>query len=127
MGLTDTMTLHEDEVLSATYYERLPENPRDNGVPFHYDIVDESDRAYAKLLDNLKTERTVLTIKTDDKVDVKIGGYISTQDGMFWQVSGVITRYVNEHTKQALRMLKETVQTAKIIRLLDCDNPWELR
>lgn len=127
MGLTDVMTIHDEEVMTGTYYARLPSNPRDLGEEFHYDIVDESDKAYSRILDNLKGERTVLTIKTDDKIDVKVTGYVATQDGLFWQVTGVITRIVHPDTKQALRLLKETVQTAKIIRLIDCDNPYELK
>ena len=127
MGLTDVMTIHDEEVMTGTYYARLPSNPRDLGEEFHYDIVDESDKAYSRILDNLKGERTVLTIKTDDKIDVKVTGYVATQDGLFWQVTGIVTRIVHPDTKQALRLLKETVQTAKIIRLIDYDNPYELK
>ena len=51
MGVTDEMKLHFEEVLTGTYYEKYPELPRDKGVRFGYDIINESDRQYAKLLD----------------------------------------------------------------------------
>lgn len=127
MGLTDVLKLHFEERLSATYYPRMPENPRDNSESFHYDIVNESDRQYAKLLNNIQTEATVMTIKTDDKIDFKTTGYIATQDGLFWQIQGVIKNLKHENTKEALRFLKETVQTSYIIRLVEVDNPWELK
>lgn len=127
MGLTDVMTLHEEEVLTGTFYSRIPETPQDVGEKFHYDIVDESDKSYSRLLDNIKDDRAILTIKTDDKIDFNTTGYVVTQDGLFWQITGVLTKVINNTTKEALRMLKETVQTAKFIRLLNYDNPWELK
>ena len=70
MGLSDEMKLHYEEVLQGTYYSVYPELPRDKGVGFHYDIIDESDRQYAKLLDNIKGERTVITISTLRQRDI---------------------------------------------------------
>ena len=99
MGLTDCMKLHYEEVLQGTYYEKYPELPKDSGIGFHYDIVNESDSSYAKLLDNIKTESTILTIKSDDDIEFKTTGYIATQDGMFWQIQGVLTKYKQENTK----------------------------
>ena len=127
MGLTDVLKLHFEERLSATYYPSIPETPQTVNELFHYDIVNESDRQYAKLLDNIKTEATIMTIKTDDKVEFKTTGYIATQDGLFWQIQGVIKNLKHENTQEALRFLKETVQTSYIIRLVEVDNPWELK
>ena len=119
MGLSDEMKLHYEEVLQGTYYSVYPELPRDKGVGFHYDIIDESDRQYAKLLDNIKGERTVITIKTDDDIDLKTTGYIATQDGGFWQIMGVVKYIKHQNTKEALRFLKTTIQTSRIMRLIE--------
>lgn len=127
MGVTDEMKLHFEEVLTATYYEKYPELPRDKGVRFGYDIVDESDRQYAKLLDNIKGERTVITIKTDDDIDFKTTGYIATQDGGFWQIMGVVKYIKHQNTKEALRFLKTTIQTSRIMRLIEVENPMQLK
>ena len=127
MGVTDEMKLHFEEVLTGSYYEKYPKLPRDKGVRFGYDIVDESDREYAKLVDNIKGERVVMTIKTDDNIDFKITGYITTQDGLFWQITGVIKRVKHENTKEALRFLKTTIQTSYLIRLINAENPMEIK
>lgn len=127
MGLTDVLKLHYEERLEGTYYPRMPENPRDKNETFYYDIVNESDKSYAKLLNNIQTEATLLTIKTNDKIDFKTTGYVATQDGLFWQISGVIKNLKHDNTLEALRVLKETVQTSYIIRLIEVDNPWGLK
>ena len=127
MGLTDEMNLHYEEVLQGTYYSTYPELPKDKGVIFNYDIIDESDREYAKLLDNIKGERTVMTIKSTDEIEFKTTGYIATQDGGFWQVMGVIKHVKHEDTKEALRFLKTTIQTSRIMRLIEVENPMELK
>lgn len=127
MGVTDEMKLHFEEVLTGTYYEKYPELPRDKGVRFGYDIIDESDRQYAKLLDNIKGERTVITIKTDDDIDFKTTSYIATQDGCFWQIMSVVKYIKHQNTKEALRFLKTTIQTSRIMRLIEVENPMQLK
>lgn len=127
MGLTDVMTLHYEEVLTGTWYEKKPRQPKDKGVSFHYDIIDEKDSSYATLLNNIQTEETVQTIKTDDKIDIKVNSFIATQDGLLWQVAGVIKRLKSEGTEQALRLMKETIQTTRIIRLIQVENTMGLK
>ncbi len=127
MDFLDAMTIMDAEVLTGTYYAKQPKTPSDNGITFDYDIVDESDRSYARMLDNIRTERGVQTISTDDKVPFKIKGYVVTQDGTFWQIAGIIKRVKHEDNKEALRLIKETIQTRYIIRLIEHENPWELK
>lgn len=127
MGLTDTMAIQTDEVLTGTYYERKPILPRDSGLPFKYDIIDESDKSYATLLNNLQSEMMVQTIKTKDKIEFKIKSFIVTQDGILWQISGIIKKLKHENTRQALRITRETVQTTRIIRLIAVENPMDLQ
>ena len=116
-----------DEVLKGTYYSKLPKTPNDNGVEFRYDIVDESDRSYSKILDNLRAEQALQTIKTNDVCDFKIKGYIATQEGDFWQITGIIKRLVLKESKHALRLMKETASTEYVIRLIGVENPWGLK
>lgn len=126
MGLSDTFTLHYEEVLTGVYWDVLPKTPNISGTSFQYDIVNDFERNYAKLLDNLQADSTVMTIKTDDDITFKVKGYIKTQDGLFWQVSSFIKGYVNENTKYALRLVKESIQTTKIVRLIQIENPYDL-
>lgn len=123
----DFLAISDEEVFEGTYYKRKPLTPTERGEPFRYDIVNDSDRAYAKLLDNMKTERTMLTIKTNDNCGFKIKGYIATQDGELWQINSFIKKLNKPENKQALRIIKETIETEWIIRLIQVDNPWGLK
>ncbi|MBO7214004.1 MAG: hypothetical protein J6V66_00755 [Clostridia bacterium] len=127
MDFLDSMKIMDEEVLTGTYFEQIPETPKDKGVFFEYDIVDESDKSYARLLNNIQTEETFQTIKTDDSIDFKVKGYVVTQDGLLWQIAGIIKRLKHDGNKEALRIIKETIQTSRIIRLTQVENPWELR
>ena len=127
MDFLDLLTIKDEEVLTGTYYKRRPKTTADEGISFSYDIVDESDRNYSKLLDNLKTEQVMQTIKTNDLCGFKTKGYVVTQDGRFWTITGIITRLVKRENKQALRVLKQTIETEYVIRLLQVDNPMELK
>lgn len=125
--LLSLLTIKYDEVLTGTYYNVIPKSVEDSGISFQYDIVDESDKAYSGVLDTIKTNQTVCTIKTNDMCGFKVNGYIATQDGKLWQISGIIERIINERTKQALRLLKRTSETVYLIRLLEVPNPWGLK
>lgn len=127
MDFLDFLTIKDEEVLSGNYYEEYPMLPSDTYEPFQYDIVEETDRTYAKLLDAIKEERTVCTIKTNDNCGFKINGYIATQDGLFWQITGIVKRLIKEDNKQALRILKQSIETEYIIRLIGVDNPKGLK
>lgn len=127
MDFLDLLTIKDEEVLTGTYYNRRPKTTADVGISFSYDIVDESDRNYSKLLDNLQTEQVMQTIKTNDLCGFKTKGYVVTQDGRFWTITGIIKRLVKHENKQALRVLRQTIETEYIIRLLQVDNPMELK
>lgn len=127
MDFLDLLTIKDEEVLTGTYYNRRPKTTADVGISFSYDIVDESDRNYSKLLDNLQTEQVMQTIKTNDLCGFKTKGYVVTQDGRFWTITGIIERLVKRENKQALRVLRQTIETEYVIRLLQVDNPMELK
>ena len=127
MDYLDFLAVSDEEVLTGTYYNRRPKTIDDSGQPFQYDIVNESDSSYAKVLDAIETVREIMTITTNDDCGFKIKGYISTQDGSFWQITGIVKKLVKQENKQALRWLKKTIDTEYIIRLLQVDNPWGLK
>lgn len=127
MDFLDFLTVKDEEVLTGTYYKRRPTTTDDGGVTFNYDVVDESDRAYSALLNTLQTEQAMQTIKTNDLCGFKIKGYVVTQDGVLWQITSILKKIVKPENKQALRILKQTIETEYIIRLLAVDNPMELQ
>lgn len=123
----DFLHIQDEEVLSGTYYARLPITSQDAGEPFQYDIVDDNDKTYSLLLNNIQTEQSIQTIKTSDASGFKVKGYVVTQDGALWQITGIIKKLSNPDNKQALRILTETVESEYIIRLLQVDNPMGLK
>lgn len=126
MDALDFFHSQREEVLTGTYYPVRPKTDAQHGTEFSYDVVNESDRSYSMLIEALKTDRTVCTIKSSDKINFQIKGYVRTQDGIFWQISGFVKKLISQR-KQALRILKETVDTEYIIRLIEADNPMGLK
>lgn len=126
MDFLDFITVSDEEVLQGTYYSKRPKTPTVKGVGFSYDIIDPNDKTYSKLLDNIKTDRATLTIKSNDSCGFAIGGYIATQDGDFWQIQGISKKH-NDENKYSLRILKNAVCTEYVLRLIIVENPMELK
>jgi hypothetical protein len=127
MDFLDFLTIKDEEVLTGTYYNRRPKTIEDVGISFQYDIVDEKDETYSKLLDAIETTKALQTIKTNDLCGFKVKSYVITQTGELWQITGIVKRVVKPENKQALRVLKTTVETEYVIRLIEVENPWGLK
>lgn len=127
MDFLDLLTVKDEEVLTGTYYARRPITPQDQGIRFAYDIVDPNDRSYHNILNTLNTTMSIQTIKTNDLCGFQVKGYVTLQDGGLWQISGIIKHAVKDGAKQALRLLKQTIETEYVIRLIEVDNPWGLK
>ena len=134
MSLLDILHDRHEEVLEGTFYADIPK--LENGqwqttstipIYFTYEIVNESDKAYANLINNLEDPATMQTIKTNDKIPAKIGSYIVTQDGKLWTITGFITKVYTDKTKQTMRYMRQAVDEEKIIRLTLQDNPWDVQ
>ena len=125
--LLNFLRVEDEEVLSGTYYKRLPESPIDNGVSFEYDIVNEKDKRYSTIIGNIRADGATCTIKTNDNCGFKINGYIATQDGSFWQIAGVGKHLVKPDSKQVLRLFRESAETEYVISFIEVENPWELK
>jgi hypothetical protein len=126
-GILPFLVVKDEEVLTATYYNRIPETPQDVGDEFQYDIVNEKDKTYSTILNGLQTDRATCSIVTDDDCGFKINGYVATQEGSFWQITNIVKRLVRKENKQALRFMKETAETEYLLGLVEVDNPWELK
>lgn len=126
-GILNFFSIKDEEVLTGTYYNRMPETTQDYGIEFQYDIVDENNKAYSTILNNLKSDKGTSAIKTNDMCGFKIDGYVATQDGSFWQITEIVKHLVRPNTKQALRLMKQTAETEYVLRLIEVDNPWELK
>ena len=127
MDFLDLLAVSDDEVLSGTYYNRRPKTTEDVGVDFKYDIVDEKNESYSKVLDAIETVKSIQTIKTNDECGFKIKGYVVTQTGEMWQITSIVKRLIKPENKQALRVLKKTIETEYVLRLIEVENPWGLK
>ena len=127
MDLLDILRLKDTEYLTGTYYARQPFTPEDDGIAFTYEMVDPKSKTYAKLINNLEEPSSVTAIRTDDDCGFEINGYVATQGGDLWIVQEVLKNVQNDNTKEALRLLTETVQTEYVIRLLKVENPWGIQ
>ncbi len=123
----DLLAPKGEEVLHGTYYDRRPITPQTSGVRFAYDIIDEPRSSYTNLLGTLNTTISYQTIKTNDLCGFKIKGYCVTQDGGLWQIQEIVKRLVSKKTKQALRIMNNTIDTEYVLRMTEVDNPWELK
>lgn len=123
----DFLQIKDEEVLTGTYYDRIPLTSNDVGLHFQYDVVNESDKSYTTLLNTIETEQSLQTIKTNSSCGFKVMGYVVTQDGLLWQITGIIKKLVKQENKQALRILKESIETEYLIRLSEVANPMELK
>lgn len=123
----DLLHKKAEEVLQGTYYERRPQTPQDYGKPFSYDIVDEPRTAYHNLINTLNTTISTQTIKSSDLSDFQVKGYCVTQDGGLWQIQEIAKHIVQKQSKQALRILETTIETEYILRMVEVDNPWQLK
>lgn len=123
----DLLHVKTEEVLKGTYYDRRPITPQDYGKTFDYDIMDEPRTAYYNMLGTLNTTMSTQTIKSTDDVGFKVKGYCVTQEGGLWQIEEIISRIVSPKSKQALRIIKTTIETEYVLRMIKVDNPWGLK
>lgn len=126
MGYLKFMTDRSEEVLTGNYYKTIPETQTEGGEKFSYKIVNQSDSSYAKLLDGIEAPIKTMTISTDDVMGFAIKGYIVSQGGELWQITGIVEAPANENTLQALRKHTRTIQSRYIMRLIGIENPWEI-
>lgn len=125
MDFLDLLHIKDEEVLTATYYARRPKTPQDSGVQFDYDIVSEPRSNYGNIISNLNGVLSYQTIRTNDLVDFKVKGYCVTQEGGLWQIEEITKQLVTTNNKQALRNIKQ-IETERILRMIEVDNPWGL-
>ncbi len=125
--LSEMCAKKDTEYLTGTWYKRKPVTTSDGGERFTYEMLDNRSREYRTIINTLLVEGKSTAIKTRAAIDFKEKQYIVTQDGQFWQIAAVSENIQAEQSKQALRFFTETAQTEKIIRLINKDNPMELK
>lgn len=126
MDILDLLVARTEEVLTGKYYAKRPQRTSNGYEVFKYDIVNASEKVFASLLTNLEENLTTSIIKSDDNCGFKVGGYVTTQDGEFWKITGIVEKPYREENKQSARLMKKTAGIEYFLRLIKVDNPFEL-
>ena len=114
----------DDEFMTGYYYERRPVSPEDGRAVFRYSRLDPYSRVFDTQLGQMRIDRETSSLKTKTNLDWKVKGYISTQNGKFFQIVEVLTNEQPKGSEDVLRLFKRAVETEYTIRLIKVDNPW---
>ena len=124
MGLLNFMTPKDDEFMTGYYYERRPTTPDDGRQKFRYSRLDPYSRTFDTQLGQMRLDRETYSIKTRTALPWKVKGYISSQDGLFFQIVEILTNPQPKNSEEVLRLFKRAPETEYTIRLIKFDNPW---
>lgn len=120
----DILNPHEENTATATYYPTRTNDPAIGGQKISYKYVDPRSRVYRHLFPNLQMfDGDNVAISTKDRLDYKVGGFIVTADGAYYQIDERAVDY-STASKQALRLFKTPLGTSFVLRMHSVDNPW---
>ena len=114
----------DDEFMTGYYYERRPVSPEDGREVFTYSRLDPYSRVFDTQLGQMRIDRETYSLKTKTNLSWKVKGYISAQNGKFFQIVEVLTNEQPKGSEDVLRLFKRAVETEYTIRLIKVDNPW---
>lgn len=126
MDYLDFLVDTSDEYMTGYYYKRRPKNARDGRIAFKYKQLDPNSRVFDKLLGDVRADSATYAIKTNDKCGFAVGGYIVTQNGLFWEISSVITNEEPSKDKDVLRFFCVSKRAECNIRMLAVDNLYDV-
>lgn len=125
-GILDFLTPKDDEFMIGYYYERRPKTPDDGRIKFQYSKLDPYSRVFDVELGQMRLDRETSSLKTRTSIPWKIKGYISTQDGRFWQIEDYLENQQPRGSEEVLRLFKRAPETEYTIRIRRVDNPWDI-
>lgn len=112
--------------MTGYYYERRPTSPDDGRAVFRYSRLDPYSRTFDVALGQMHIDRETYSLKTRDDLKWKVKGYISAQDGGFFQIAEILEETQPTGTEEVLRLFKRAPEREFTIRLIKVDNPWGL-
>lgn len=124
MGFLEMIAPKDDQFMTGYYYERRPVSPEDGRKVFRYSRLDPYSRVFDTELGQMRLDRSTYSLKTKSNLDWKVNGYISTQDGNFFQIEEVSENNQPKGSEEVLRLFKRAVLSEYTIRLIKVDNPW---
>ena len=118
------MTPKDDGFMTGYYYERRPVSPDDGRQKFRYSRLDPYSRVFDTTIGRLRIDRETYSLKTHQNLNWKVKGYISAQNGKFFQIVEVLEDEQVRGSEEVLRLFKRAPETEYTIRLVRVDNPW---
>ena len=131
MDFLDICMGRYNQTCTGKYYKMLPDATEITddagnvpyGIPFDYEYVDVTTRAYKQLIGNLtESEGIVTAIKTREALEWKIGAFIILMDGKLCSVISINEDRSNTG-KEAARILPIPLGTEYVLRLTEYENP----
>ncbi len=95
-------------------------------MKFRYSKLDPYSRVFDVELGQMRLDRESSSLKTKTFLPWKIKGYISTQDGRFWQIEDYLENNQPKGSEDVLRLFNRAPETEYTIRLRKVDNPWDI-
>ncbi len=124
MGFLEMLAGKSDEFMTGYYYARRPSSGDDGAQRFSYSRLDPYYRSYDVEFGQMRIDKSTYSLKTKTPLEWKVNGYVSTQDGEFFQITEIITDGQTRENEEALRLFKKALGREYTIRLLRVDNPW---
>lgn len=131
MSVLDFLKEHDEEYMTGFYYAYKPdpthsiEQKQEEGAKvFRYSKAEGRRRIFDNVLVNMRSDTERYVIKTCDDCGFKIGGYVSTQNGLFWTVEDITCEEQTKGNEETLTMWRRAIKTEFILRLRRVDNPW---
>lgn len=118
------ITPKDKEYMTGYYYERRPVSPDDGRMTFRYSRLDPYARVFDTALGQMRLDRETYSLKTRIGLPWKVNGYISAQDGRFYQIVEILEDNQPRGSEEVLRLFKRAPETEYTIRLIKVDNPW---
>ena len=126
MDFIDFMVDSSDEYLTGTYYARRPKSYEDVGINFSYKQLDPNSKRFGKVLGDVRADIANYAIATNDHCGFKIGGYIVTQNGLYWQITEIVTNEEVKGKSDVLRWFTTAENSEQSLRMIQVDNIYDI-
>ena len=107
-----------DEYLTGYFYKRRPKTQDDGRITFKYKQLDPQSRVFSTLLGNVIADSAMYAIKTNDHCGFNVGGYIQTQNGLFWEITEVVNNEEEKGSNDVLRWFTSTKNAECNVRMI---------
>lgn len=122
MDYLDMLVNSSDEYLTGYFYKRRPKSPTDARVTFKYKQADANSRSFGRVLGNVRSDTSRYAISTNDDCGFIIGGYIQTQNGLFWEITDIVGNEEEKSTINVLRFFKTVKNAECLVRMIQVDD-----